>query len=97
MYGYQGRVIAAVTFDQAKWLEFYQRQIERAAPFPPPFPTVDRRPDGSVRCRPTSPTPSVPTHGPTVTLSGYSPTDRGGRSPRAHGRAGRRATLATRP
>jgi NADPH-dependent 2,4-dienoyl-CoA reductase/sulfur reductase-like enzyme len=76
VYGFQGRMIAAVTFDQAKWLEFYQRQIEQAAPFPPPYPSVDRRPDGM---RPVSagfPDPSLPTHGPTVTLSGHSPTDR---------------------
>ncbi|MCX4824724.1 FAD-dependent oxidoreductase [Streptomyces sp. NBC_01142] len=76
VYGYQGRVIAAVTFDHTKWLEFYQRMIESAAPFPPTFPMVDRRPEG---LRPVSadfPDPSVPTHGPSVTLSGYSPTDR---------------------
>ncbi len=34
-YGYQGRVTAAVTFDQGMWLEHYQRLIEQAAPFPP--------------------------------------------------------------
>ena len=34
-YGKDGRVVAAVTFDQAKWLEAYQRLIEQAAPFPP--------------------------------------------------------------
>ncbi|MEU9008567.1 FAD-dependent oxidoreductase [Streptomyces sp. NPDC048479] len=76
VYGYQGRVIAAVTFDQTKWLDFYQRLIESAAPFPLSFPTVDRRPEG---LRPVSadfPDPSLPTHAPTVTLSGYSPTDR---------------------
>ncbi|MFF3453826.1 NAD(P)/FAD-dependent oxidoreductase [Streptomyces sp. NPDC002730] len=76
VYGYQGRVIAAVTFDQTKWLDFYQRLIESAAPFPLSFPTVDRRPEG---LRPVSadfPDPSLPTHAPTVTLSGYSPADR---------------------
>ncbi|WP_245674645.1 FAD-dependent oxidoreductase [Herbidospora cretacea] len=34
-YGYQGRITAAVTFDQGMWLEHYQRLIEQAAPFPP--------------------------------------------------------------
>ena len=65
-YGYQGRVIGAVTFDQAQWLAFYQRLIETAAPFPPPFPT--RRParrraaagagrlPGPRACPPTAPT-----------------------------------------
>ncbi|MET8248071.1 FAD-dependent oxidoreductase [Streptomyces sp. NPDC005202] len=75
VYGYQGRVIAAVSFDNTRWLEFYQRLIETGAPFPLEFPTVDRRPEG----RPVPadfPDPSLPTHGPTVTLSGYSPADR---------------------
>ncbi|MFF3325543.1 NAD(P)/FAD-dependent oxidoreductase [Streptomyces sp. NPDC002889] len=76
VYGYQGRVIAAVTFDQTKWLEFYQRLIESAAPFPPAFPTVDRRPEGLQPVSADFPDPSLPTHGPTVTLSGYSPADR---------------------
>ncbi|MBV6702267.1 FAD-dependent oxidoreductase [Kitasatospora aureofaciens] len=75
-YGYQGRIIAAVTFDQAKWLEFYQRQIEQAAPFPPEFTTVDRRPEGMRPVPADFPDPSLPSHGPTVTLSGHSPSDR---------------------
>ncbi|MBL1113656.1 FAD-dependent oxidoreductase [Streptomyces sp. 110] len=75
VYGYQGRVIAAVTFDQAKWLEFYQRQIERAAPFPLPFTTVDRRTEGMRPVPAGFPDPSVPSHGPEVTVSGHSPTD----------------------
>ncbi|OAH14899.1 NAD(P)/FAD-dependent oxidoreductase [Streptomyces jeddahensis] len=76
VYGYRGRVIAAVTFDQAKWLDFYQRQIEQAAPFPPPYPSVDRRPDGMRPVPAGFPDPSLPSHGPTVTLSGHSPADR---------------------
>ncbi|MFD4414443.1 NAD(P)/FAD-dependent oxidoreductase [Streptomyces sp. NPDC058475] len=76
VYGYQGRVIAAVTFDQTKWLQFYQQLIETGAPFPPSFPTVDRRSDGQHPMDADFPDPSVPTHGPTVTLSGYSPADR---------------------
>ncbi|WP_330261500.1 NAD(P)/FAD-dependent oxidoreductase [Streptomyces sp. NBC_00539] len=76
VYGYQGRVIGAVTFDNARWLQFYQQQIETTAPFPVPFPTVDRRPDGHRPVPADFPDPSVPTHGPTITLSGYSPADR---------------------
>ncbi|MGW7366412.1 NAD(P)/FAD-dependent oxidoreductase [Streptomyces sp. NPDC054841] len=76
VYGYQDRVIGAVTFDQTRWLQFYEELIERNAPFPPPFPTVDRRTEGK-RPQPADfPDPSIPTHGPTVTVSGYSPTDR---------------------
>ncbi|MFG2619183.1 NAD(P)/FAD-dependent oxidoreductase [Streptomyces sp. NPDC048507] len=76
VYGYQGRVIGAVTFDNSRWLDFYQRQIEETAPFPPPFPTMDRRPEGNKPLPADFPDPSVPTHGPTITLSGYSPADR---------------------
>ncbi|MBT2408640.1 FAD-dependent oxidoreductase [Streptomyces sp. ISL-87] len=76
VYGYQGRVIGAVTFDNSRWLQFYQQQIEETAPFPPPFPTVDRRSDGHKPVPADFPDPSVPTHGPTITLSGYSPADR---------------------
>ncbi|MET9963516.1 FAD-dependent oxidoreductase [Streptomyces sp. NPDC006326] len=76
VYGYQGRVIGAVTFDNARWLQFYEEQIERTAPFPPPFPTVDRRSEGQQPMPADFPDPSVPTHGPTITLSGYSPADR---------------------
>ncbi|MDT0545685.1 MULTISPECIES: FAD/NAD(P)-binding oxidoreductase [Streptomyces] len=76
VYGHQGRVIAAVTFDRTRWLDFYRRQIETAAPFPPDFPTTDRGPDALRPVPADFPDPSLPTHGPTVTLSGYSPTDR---------------------
>jgi NADPH-dependent 2,4-dienoyl-CoA reductase/sulfur reductase-like enzyme len=76
VYGHQGRVIAAVSFDNTRWLEFYQRMIETGAPFPVEFPTVDRRPEGRVPVPADFPDPSLPTHGPTVTLTGYSPSDR---------------------
>jgi NADPH-dependent 2,4-dienoyl-CoA reductase/sulfur reductase-like enzyme/ferredoxin len=42
VFGYQGRIVAAVGFDQGKWLEFYARMIAAAAPFPPNFRTVDQ-------------------------------------------------------
>ncbi|MET9730893.1 FAD-dependent oxidoreductase [Streptomyces sp. NPDC006458] len=76
VYGYQGRVIGAVAFDQARWLPFYQELIESTAPFPPPFATVDRRPEGQRPLDADFPDPSIPTHGPTVSLSGYAPADR---------------------
>jgi NADPH-dependent 2,4-dienoyl-CoA reductase/sulfur reductase-like enzyme/ferredoxin len=41
VYGFRGRVTAAVTIDHAHWIEFYERLIERAAPFPPRFRHVD--------------------------------------------------------
>ena len=41
VYGYQGRITAAVAFNQARWLEFYEGLIDRAAPFPPSCHIVD--------------------------------------------------------
>jgi NADPH-dependent 2,4-dienoyl-CoA reductase/sulfur reductase-like enzyme len=40
-YGYRGRMTAAVSFDNAMWLDFYQKMIEAAEPFPPARPAVD--------------------------------------------------------
>jgi NADPH-dependent 2,4-dienoyl-CoA reductase/sulfur reductase-like enzyme len=34
VYGKAGRVVAAVTFNHGRWIEFYLRLIERSAPFP---------------------------------------------------------------
>jgi NADPH-dependent 2,4-dienoyl-CoA reductase/sulfur reductase-like enzyme/ferredoxin len=45
-YGYQGRLTAAVGFNQAKWLEPYQDLIEAGAPFPPDLRGVDEPADG---------------------------------------------------
>jgi NADPH-dependent 2,4-dienoyl-CoA reductase/sulfur reductase-like enzyme len=42
VYGHEGRVVAAVGFDQAKWLDFYARMIDSAAQFPPAFRTFDQ-------------------------------------------------------
>ncbi|MFF0309884.1 NAD(P)/FAD-dependent oxidoreductase [Streptosporangium sp. NPDC004379] len=75
-YGHQGRVIAAVTFDHGRWLPFYGRLIESAAPFPPDFAQVDRAPGGARAIPAEFPDPALPTHGPTVTLSGYAPDER---------------------
>ncbi|GHE43741.1 pyridine nucleotide-disulfide oxidoreductase [Streptosporangium violaceochromogenes] len=75
-YGFQGRFIAAVAFDQGRWLDFYRGLIESAAPFPPAFTNLDRRTDGTRPVPADFPDPSLPTHGPTVTLSGYSPSER---------------------
>ncbi|MFI1605883.1 NAD(P)/FAD-dependent oxidoreductase [Streptomyces griseofuscus] len=75
VYGHKGRVVAAVSFDNTRWLEFYQRAIERGAPFPVEYPTLDRRPENRRPVPTDFPDPSLPTHGPMVTLSGYSPAD----------------------
>ncbi len=69
-YGRDGRVVGAVFFDQAKWLDFYRRQIERAGAFPPDLHAVDGpTPDGPVPAG----FPVVHHHVPTVVLSGHQP------------------------
>jgi NADPH-dependent 2,4-dienoyl-CoA reductase/sulfur reductase-like enzyme/ferredoxin len=75
VYGYRGRITAAVTFDQGMWLEFYQGLIEQAAPFPPRFRTVDRPADA----RPVPaevPDRVLPSHGATVVVTGHDPAER---------------------
>jgi NADPH-dependent 2,4-dienoyl-CoA reductase/sulfur reductase-like enzyme/ferredoxin len=75
VYGYQGRITAAVTFDQAMWLEYYQRLIEQAAPFPPDGRTVDR-PDGTRPVPAGVPERTVPAMGATVVVTGHDPAER---------------------
>ncbi|GAA1642838.1 hypothetical protein GCM10009733_044950 [Nonomuraea maheshkhaliensis] len=75
VYGYQGRVTAAVTFDQGMWLEYYQGLIERAAPFPPVSRHVDRR--EAPRPVPAQvPDRTVATAGATVVVTGHDPAER---------------------
>ena len=73
-YGYKGRVTAAVTFDQAMWLEHYQRLIEQAAPFPPSSHTVDQPVMRPVPAQ--VPDHFSPNFGTTVVLTGYDPAER---------------------
>jgi hypothetical protein len=76
-YGKEGQLVAAVTCNQAKWLEHYQRLIEHAAPFPPTLPGADQ----STRRAPVPaafPDPRVPTHEATVVLTGHDPNENGG-------------------
>jgi 3-phenylpropionate/trans-cinnamate dioxygenase ferredoxin reductase component len=74
-YGYRGRMTAAVTFDQAMWLEFYQNMIETAQPFPPEFRAVDQQADR----RPVPvglPAQEVRDRQATVTVTGHDPSER---------------------
>jgi NADPH-dependent 2,4-dienoyl-CoA reductase/sulfur reductase-like enzyme len=75
VYGYRGRVTAAVAFGQAKWLEFYEGLIERAAPFPPEFRTVDQ--SGGRRPVPAEiPDQPMLLHEATVVVTGHDPGER---------------------
>ena len=71
-YGYRGRVTAAVSVNHAKWLEYYERLVETAAPFPPEPARVDQ--PASRKPVPSDvPDPRVLSHGPTVALTGHLP------------------------
>ncbi|MGW6740750.1 NAD(P)/FAD-dependent oxidoreductase [Streptomyces sp. NPDC055025] len=72
VYGYRGRVTAAVSVNRAKWLEYYQRLIETAAPFPPERGAADP-PDSGVPVPSDVPSPQTLSHGPTVALTGHLP------------------------
>ncbi|MFF4835430.1 NAD(P)/FAD-dependent oxidoreductase [Streptomyces sp. NPDC001315] len=73
VYGYRGRITAAVTVNMAKWLEHYQRLIETAAPFPPEPGAADRRAAADFPIPSDVPDPKVLSHGPTVALTGHLP------------------------
>jgi NADPH-dependent 2,4-dienoyl-CoA reductase/sulfur reductase-like enzyme len=74
-YGKAGQLVAAVTFNHAKWVEFYQHLIEQAAPFPPRFPVVD--PPTPISPVPAAfPDPRVLNHEATVVLTGHDPDER---------------------
>jgi NADPH-dependent 2,4-dienoyl-CoA reductase/sulfur reductase-like enzyme/ferredoxin len=73
VYGYRGRITAAVAFNQSKWLEFYERLIDRAAPFPPSSHTVDEPAD---RRPVAAEVPDRPTPQATVVVTGHDPSER---------------------
>ncbi|MFI6060567.1 NAD(P)/FAD-dependent oxidoreductase [Streptomyces sp. NPDC051286] len=72
VYGYRGRITAAVSVNRAKWLEYYQYLIETAAPFPP-APGAADRPGSSDPVPSDVPSPQLLSHGPTVALTGHLP------------------------
>ncbi|MER8068921.1 FAD-dependent oxidoreductase [Streptomyces sp. NPDC094034] len=72
VYGYRGRITAAVTVNRAKWLEHYAYLIETAAPFPPETGAADR-PDSAVPVPSDVPDPRLISHAPTMALTGHVP------------------------
>jgi|HubBroStandDraft_1064217.scaffolds.fasta_scaffold02046_10 NADPH-dependent 2,4-dienoyl-CoA reductase/sulfur reductase-like enzyme len=74
-YGYHGRITAAVTFDQAMWLEHYQRLIEQSAPFPPGARTVDQ-PDTTRPVPAEVPDRVAVMEGATIVVTGHDPAER---------------------
>ncbi|MGV9319752.1 NAD(P)/FAD-dependent oxidoreductase [Streptomyces sp. NPDC003660] len=74
-YGRRGRIVAAVAFDQGKWLEHYAMLIEQSAPFPPPPASWDL-PDYTYPMAADFPPKGVPTAVPDVVLTGHDPDER---------------------
>ncbi|MBV1854347.1 NAD(P)/FAD-dependent oxidoreductase [Catellatospora tritici] len=74
-YGRRGRIVAAVTFNSGKWLEYYGRLIEQSAPFPPP-PSGWDRPDDMKPVPAEFPEPGVPAATSDVVLTGHDPNQR---------------------
>ncbi|MGX1852836.1 NAD(P)/FAD-dependent oxidoreductase [Streptomyces sp. NPDC055299] len=74
-YGRRGRIVAAVTFNHGKWLEYYGQLIEESGPFPPPPPGWDR-PDDTKPIPAQFPELGVPTAIPEVVLTGHDPSER---------------------
>ena len=75
VYGYKGRIVAAVAFNQNRWLEFYEPLIEQAAPFPPTFHHIDESAHAQpvpARFKPAA----SPTQDATVVVTGHDPNER---------------------
>ncbi|MFJ9848503.1 NAD(P)/FAD-dependent oxidoreductase [Streptomyces sp. NPDC101150] len=72
VYGYQGRVTAAVSVNMARSLEYYRRLTETAAPFPPAPGAADQA-ESAVPVPSDVPDPHLLSHGPTVALTGHLP------------------------
>ena len=71
-YGRSGRVVAALSFNAARWLPFYRDMIEAGAPFPPALHSAD----GPSEPRPIAagfPPPGQPTHSPDAEATGPGP------------------------
>ncbi|MEY9777099.1 FAD-dependent oxidoreductase [Arthrobacter sp. MW3 TE3886] len=75
VYGYKGRIVAAVAFNQNKWLDFYEPLIEQAASFPPSFHHVDEPADAQPVPAGFQPAAS-PTQDATVVVTGHYPNER---------------------
>jgi 3-phenylpropionate/trans-cinnamate dioxygenase ferredoxin reductase component len=74
-YGYKGRVVGAASFNEGKWLDFYARLIEQAAPFPLGFDMTDR-PADSAAVSADFPARTFPAHDATVVVTGHDPSER---------------------
>lgn len=58
-YGRNGRFVGVLSVNQAHWLDFYTRQVEASATFPPSFQRVDPPPSDLSTLRPFDATATV--------------------------------------
>ena len=66
-----GQIVGAVTFNHGRWLDHYRGLIERASPLPGSFAAgLTGQPEPAQ-----FPHPADPYHGPTMIVTGYSPTE----------------------
>ncbi|HEU5421121.1 MAG TPA: FAD-dependent oxidoreductase [Streptosporangiaceae bacterium] len=66
-----GRIVAAVTFNHGRYLDYYRRLIEQAAPLPDPVGEgLPGKPEPA-----RFPHPAGSYHGPSVIVTGHSPTE----------------------
>jgi NADPH-dependent 2,4-dienoyl-CoA reductase/sulfur reductase-like enzyme len=74
-YGRDGEIVAAVSFNQGRWIEFYERLIAQAAAFPLEMAIAEKREPGPPvpACFPEA---AVVTRQATAILTGHDPTTR---------------------
>jgi len=71
-YSHTGRIVAAVAFNQARWLNFYRGLIESAASLPAYLRTVDGH-QQVVSVPAEFPHPALATHSAQIQLTGHTP------------------------
>ncbi|HTQ41646.1 MAG TPA: FAD-dependent oxidoreductase [Polyangiaceae bacterium] len=74
-YGREGQVVAAVSFNQGRWMEFYERLIAQAAAFPLEMKSGEGRPLGPA-VPAWFPEPAVVSRQATAILTGHDPNTR---------------------
>jgi NADPH-dependent 2,4-dienoyl-CoA reductase/sulfur reductase-like enzyme len=75
VYGKNGRTVAAVSFNHGRWMEFYERRIEKAAAFPPEMAIAERT-ESYTPMPAAFPDRSSVMHEATAILTGYDATER---------------------
>ncbi len=75
VYGHKGRIVAAVAFNHAKWLQRYEALIEEGATFPPAINAMDAPRDAKPVSAEFRDAPSTE-NSPYIAITGYEPSER---------------------